>query len=72
MEEEKSSRRIGDKKTKKLLTQKNNDKKWGKKKREWSIRTLNTKDQAAAPYHYSTPSSANSFGIILYILIFVL
>ena len=72
MEEKKYSRRIGDKKTKKTVHQKNNDKKIWVKKKEWSIRTLVTKNQAAAPYHYSTPSSANSFAIILYILIFEL
>jgi len=72
MEEKKYSRRIGDKKTKKAVHKKITIKNFGLKKKEWSIRTLVTKNQAAAPYHYSTPSSANSFGIILYILIFVL
>jgi len=72
MEEKKYSRRIGDKKTKKAVHQKNNDKKFWVKKEGMEHSNLVTKNQAAAPYHYSTPSSANSFGIILYILIFVL
>jgi len=72
MEEKNTPAELVIRKPKRLFTKKITIKNFGLKKKEWSIRTLVTKNQAAAPYHYSTPSSANVFGIILYILIFVL
>ena len=43
-----------------------------KKLREKTDNKASNQDQAAAPYHCSTPSFVKKFGIILYILILLL
>jgi len=56
MEEKNTPAELVIRKPKRLFTKKITIKNFGLKKKEWSIRTLVTKNQAAAPYHYSTPS----------------
>ena len=52
-------------------TKKFHQKNWGKN-REWNIRTMLSKNRRAAPYHWSTPSFVKKFGIIHYLLMFML
>ena len=71
MEEKNSPAELVIRKTKSCSPKKIMIKNWGKKERmEHSNHGL--QDQAAAPYHRSTSLFERKFGIILYILIFML